>query len=68
MRRLPKRAYFDDEEPEKEWISVMSAGEVCPFCGHKGHEKDECMNSVLFLPEFASKDMTSETVTTQEAA
>lgn len=45
-RRLLGRVYLDDEEPEKEWCSVTSAGNVCHYCGLAGHQQDKCPQRV----------------------
>lgn len=43
--RLGKRCYRDDEEPEKEWVSLWEHGQgLCEFCGHADHRRDKCPN------------------------
>ena len=32
----------DDEEQDITWVSVMSAGKVCRFCGHDDHDFVAC--------------------------
>lgn len=37
------RHYRDDEEPEREWVSLaLFGGGVCEFCGHADHRWDKC--------------------------
>lgn len=39
---IGKRHYRDDEEPDKEWVSILSSGHCCEFCGLEDHETKDC--------------------------
>lgn len=44
--KKPPRYFFDDEEPEPEWISLRGYMDGCTLCGGD-HEKKDCPDYYL---------------------